>query len=97
MLHALARPPARAWQEQLWATVALCLGLPLVNALTTGHHMFAYALQGDWQAAGVELTAIGLGAVLAWGAWHASTHAVAPGSIDQAGRAAVAKTQAVPT
>jgi uncharacterized iron-regulated membrane protein len=65
LLHALARPPYRAWVEQLAAGAALCLALPLLNWLTTGQHLLAYATAGDWQRAGVELVALAFGAMLA--------------------------------
>jgi uncharacterized iron-regulated membrane protein len=65
LLHALARPPALAWVEQLAAGAALCLLLPLLNWLTTGQQLFAYAAAGDWQRAGVELVALAFGAALA--------------------------------
>ncbi|MET0322593.1 MAG: PepSY-associated TM helix domain-containing protein [Duganella sp.] len=65
LLHALARPPARAWIEQLAAAAALCLLLPLLNWLTTGQQLVGYALAGDWQRAGVELVALAFGVALA--------------------------------
>ena len=65
LLHALVRPFMRAWVEQLAAGAVLCLLLPLLNYLTTGQHLFAYATAGDWQRAGVELVALGFGALLA--------------------------------
>lgn len=65
LLHALARPPSRAWVEQLAAGAALCLALPLLNYLTTGQQLLAYAAAGDWQRAGVELVALAFGVVLA--------------------------------
>lgn len=65
LLHALARPPLRAWVEQLAAGAALCLALPLLNYLTTGQHLLAYAWAGDWQRAGVELVALAFGVTLA--------------------------------
>ena len=65
LLHALARPFMRAWVEQLAAGAVLCLLLPLLNYLTTGQHLLAYATAGDWQRAGVELVALGFGVMLA--------------------------------
>ena len=65
LLHALARPPYRAWVEQLAAGAALCLALPLLNYLTTGQQLLAYAAAGDWQRAGVELVALAFGVMLA--------------------------------
>ncbi len=70
LVHALLRPTARAWSEQFGAAALLCVALPLLNALTTGQHMGAYAMAGDWQRMGVELTTIALGLVMAYAAWH---------------------------
>lgn len=65
LLHALWRPPRRAWIEQLWLAAVLCLALPLVNLATTGQHLGQYLLRGAWQQAGVELVALAFGLVLA--------------------------------
>lgn len=65
LLHALVRPFMRAWVEQLAAGAVLCFALPLLNALTTGQHLLAYAAAGDWQRAGVELVALAFGVMLA--------------------------------
>lgn len=68
LVHASLRPPMRAWREQLAAAAVLCLGLPLVNALSTGDHLLAALLRGDGESAGVELTSLAFGAMfaLAW-------------------------------
>ncbi|MYM22071.1 PepSY domain-containing protein [Duganella sp. FT135W] len=68
LLHATMRPVARAWREQLWAGAALCLLLPALNAATTGQHLLGYLAHGDTERAAVELTAAGLGLVLAFAA-----------------------------
>ena len=65
LLHAALRPAAQAWREQLWVGAALCVLLPLLNMLTTGQQVLAYLAQHDIGRAGVELTAIAIGAVLA--------------------------------
>ncbi|HEL2977280.1 TPA: PepSY domain-containing protein [Stenotrophomonas maltophilia] len=65
VLHALWRPPRRAWIEQLWLAAALCLALPLVNLASTGQHLVMYLQRGAWQQAGVELTALAFGLLLA--------------------------------
>jgi uncharacterized iron-regulated membrane protein len=65
LLHAALRPAARAWREQLWAGAALCVLLPLLNMATTGQHLLSYLAQRDIERAAVELTAIGMGALLA--------------------------------
>ena len=68
LVHASLRPPMRAWREQLAAAAVLCLGLPLVNALSTGDHLLAALLRGDGESAGVELASLAFGAMfaLAW-------------------------------
>ncbi|MBV7537515.1 PepSY domain-containing protein [Duganella sp. sic0402] len=70
LLYALLRRPMQAWIEQLALGALLCFGLPLLNYLTTGQQLFAYALAGDWQRAGVELAALGFGVALASAAWR---------------------------
>lgn len=70
LLHALLRTTYKAWREQLCALALLCLGLPLLNAITTGQHLLLYLAQGDGQRAGLELTCMGLGLLVAWGAWR---------------------------
>ncbi|RZT39345.1 PepSY-associated TM helix domain-containing protein [Cupriavidus agavae] len=65
-LHAAACPPARAWRQQLGLAGLLCIGLPLLNALTTPWHLGRYVWHGDWRAAGVELGALACGAALLW-------------------------------
>lgn len=70
LLYALLRAPMQAWVEQLALAAVLCLGLPLLNYCTTGQQLFAYALAGDWQRAGVELLAVILGVALASAAWR---------------------------
>lgn len=72
LLHALCRRPARAWVEQLGLAALLCLGLPLLNYLSTGQQFFAYVLADDWQRAGVEGVTVGLGAALSSAAWRLS-------------------------
>lgn len=61
LLHSALRPVLQAWREQLLTFAALCLLLPLVNALTVGEHLFTYLAERDWRAAGVELIVISLG------------------------------------
>ncbi len=78
LLHASIRPAAYAWVEQLALAALLCLALPLLNWLTTGQQVLAYGLQGDWERAGVELTVIGLGLLLAAMAHKARSMAPVP-------------------
>lgn len=65
VVHALWRPPRRAWIEQLWLAAALCLALPLVNLASTGQQVLMYLQRGAWQQAGVELGALAFGLMLA--------------------------------
>ena len=70
LLHALLRTARQAWCEQLWMLALLCLGLPLLNVMTTGQHLLLYLAQGDGQRAGLELTCMALGLLVAWSAWR---------------------------
>lgn len=60
LVHGWCRPHLQAWREQLSLAALLCLGLPLLSALT---------LQRPWADSGhllLELTAAGIGLLLAW-------------------------------
>ncbi|MDF2569068.1 MAG: hypothetical protein K0R55_672 [Sporomusa sp.] len=70
MIHSFLRAPLRAWSEQLAVAAGLCLGLPVINALTTKVGLFAAIPRGDWMTAGVDLTAIMLGVLLGATAWY---------------------------
>ncbi len=65
-LHAALRPARQAWLEQLGLATLLFMGLPLLNALTTVHGLDHSLPEGDWAMAGVDLTALGWGLLLAW-------------------------------
>jgi hypothetical protein len=78
LLHALLRPRARAWVEQLAMTALLCVGLPLLNAVTTGQHLGVYLVAGDLQRAGVELVSLVFGVAFAYAAYRAHRSAVRP-------------------
>ncbi|QIB67562.1 PepSY domain-containing protein [Kineobactrum salinum] len=69
LLHAALRPAGRAWVEQLLVCAALCLTLPVLNALTTGSHVLVYWAQGDGPRLGVELTVIVFGLLCGLGAY----------------------------
>ena len=90
-IHAGLRPAVRAWVEQLLALAALCLLLPLLNWLSVGEHVLMYLQRGDGERAGVELVALGFGALSLWGAWRITRPKVAPARARQ--RAAVAEAQ----
>jgi hypothetical protein len=49
--------------QQLLAAAVLCLALPLLNWISTGDQLVSYLRRGDWQRAGVELTALAFGAL----------------------------------
>jgi len=68
LLHALLRPVRQAWTEQLTLAALLCLGLPLINRLTTGQDITRYLAVGDWQRASVEAVSVTLGLMLI-GVW----------------------------
>ncbi|AHV93279.1 PepSY-associated TM helix domain-containing protein [Bordetella holmesii] len=64
LLHALCRPAERVWHEQLSLTAVLCLGLPLLNYVSTGQHLGLYLAGGDGQRAAVELISLAFAVVL---------------------------------
>ncbi|MBB6564101.1 putative iron-regulated membrane protein [Acidovorax soli] len=78
LVHALLRPPRQAWREQLCAVALMCLALPLLNGLTTGQHLGLYLAHGDHQRAGLELTTLALGLLVAWVAWRHHASAAGP-------------------
>jgi len=68
LLHAMLRPPARAWVEQLALAACMCLALPLLNVITTGEYFLPYLLRSDWQGFSVEMVAMTFGVALAYAA-----------------------------
>ncbi|MCY1558237.1 hypothetical protein D9M68_951550 [compost metagenome] len=46
----------------------LCLLLPLLSFATLGDHPCAQIARGDWESAGVELSAIAFGVLSGWAA-----------------------------
>lgn len=70
LAHACWRSPLRAWVEQLSIAAGLCIGLPIVNGLTTRVGLFPAIARNDWMTVGVDLTAIVLGTLLAVTAWY---------------------------
>jgi uncharacterized iron-regulated membrane protein len=72
LVHAFCRSPLGAWVEQLTIAAGLCIGLPLINALTTHVGLLPAMRQGDWMTAGVDFTAIVLGVLLVITAWCVS-------------------------
>jgi len=68
LAHAWLCTPRRAWIGQLAALSALCLLLPLLSLATIGDHPLAQIARGDWESAGVELTAVATGLAAGWAA-----------------------------
>ncbi len=62
--HAGARELRRAWREQVGLLAALCVSLPLLNAVTTDTHLGVSVVQGDWTRAGFDLAALTFGLLL---------------------------------
>jgi uncharacterized iron-regulated membrane protein len=69
LLHALFRPSARVWDEQLTLAAALFTAIPVVNALTSDLHLGVTLPQGDWVLAGFDLTMLGFALVFAGALW----------------------------
>jgi len=63
-LHAGAREIKLAWREQVGALAAMCLLLPVMNALTTEAHLGNSLAAGDWERAGFDLTSLVFGLAL---------------------------------
>lgn len=61
LLHPFVRPVRQAWIEQAWLAALLFATLPLLNALTTGQHVFHALAAGDMTMAGFDLTALACG------------------------------------
>jgi uncharacterized iron-regulated membrane protein len=64
--HAAMRSGNKAWIEQLGLAAIALAGIPLLSLLTTDHGLPASIAAGDWALAGVDLSALGCGLVLAW-------------------------------
>lgn len=61
VVHALLRPAAQAWREQLGCAAALLVLLPAAGFALCERHLFAGLRDGDWVFVGVESTAVALG------------------------------------
>ncbi len=70
LVHAVLRPHARAWIEQLLLAAALLVLAPVLNAATSDSHLFASLLAGRWSLVGVEVVQIATGAGLGYIAWR---------------------------
>ncbi|WP_378956489.1 PepSY-associated TM helix domain-containing protein [Pelosinus sp. sgz500959] len=70
LIHAFWRSPLRAWIEQLAIAAGLCIGLPIINSLTTNVGLLRAIPRSDWMTVGVDLTAIVFGILLGTVAWR---------------------------
>lgn len=57
LIHALLRS-RRAWAEQAWMIVALCICAVALNWITTGDHWFTAVEQGLWSVVGTDLVLV---------------------------------------
>lgn len=78
LLHAVLRPGRRGWVEQFGLAALLGLGLPVLNLLTSRHHLGITLPAGDWALAGVDLVIAGLGLGFALLAWRLARRQAAP-------------------
>ncbi|PMV71885.1 PepSY-associated TM helix domain-containing protein, partial [Pseudomonas sp. GW123-5C08] len=69
LLHAILRRGRQGWVEQLSVGALLFIAIPLLNALTTSHHLGVSLATGDWAMAGFDLTSLASGIFLGWAAW----------------------------
>ena len=67
-IWAAARPAGKAWVEILSFAAGAFGLLPLLNALTTNHHLGVTLPAGDWALAGFDLTVLAIGACFAMAA-----------------------------
>ncbi|MCO6417752.1 PepSY domain-containing protein [Siccirubricoccus sp. KC 17139] len=80
-LHAALRPGRRGWAEQAGVAALLGLLLPVLNLLTTHHHLGVTLPAGDWLLAGMDLGLAGFGLAFALAAlklWRAPQRAAVP-------------------
>ena len=64
-LHAALRPGRRGWAEQAGIAAVLALLLPVVNLITSRHHLGLSLPGGDWLMAGMDLGFLGFGLAFA--------------------------------
>ena len=69
-LHAALRPGRRGWAEQAGLAAVLAGLLPVLNMLTTRHHLGMALPAGDWLMAGMDLGFLGFGLAFALAAWR---------------------------
>ena len=93
LLHALLRRGRQGWVEQLSLGALLFAAIPLLNAITTSHHLGVSVPSGDWAMAGFDLTCLASGMFLAWAAWKMH-HRTAPQPKAERARGLALKQQA---
>ncbi len=93
LLHAVLRRGRRGWVEQLSLGALLFVSIPLLNALTTSHHLGVSVARGDWAMAGFDLTCLASGVFLGWAAWKMQ-HRAAPQPKAERARALTLKQEA---
>jgi hypothetical protein len=71
-LYAFVRAPQKAWTEQLAASAALCIGLPVIGYLVPNCDLGSMIAAGDWKMVAVDLSGMSIGLMLAWVAWKVS-------------------------
>ena len=86
LLHAMLRRGRQGWIEQLSVGALLFIAIPLLNALTTSHHLGVSLATGDWAMAGFDLTCLASGMFLAWAAWKMQQRTVLASKPERARR-----------
>ncbi|CRM51401.1 PepSY-associated TM helix domain-containing protein [Pseudomonas sp. 58 R 12] len=86
LLHAMLRRGRQGWIEQLSLGALLFIAIPLLNALTTSHHLGVSLATGDWAMAGFDLTCLASGVFLAWAAWKMQQRTVPASKPERARR-----------
>ncbi|MEM9668741.1 MAG: PepSY-associated TM helix domain-containing protein [Pseudomonadota bacterium] len=83
LIHSLARPPQRAWTEQLICAAVIFAAIPLLNAFTTSIHLGNTlplpGRPGDWALAGVDLWMLLIGLTFGYAARISMKKQAAPG------------------
>lgn len=64
----MSKPARNAWKEQCWVIAGLAVLAVVLNAVTTGDHIFRTLGRGDWQVAGIDLALLLMAASFAWAA-----------------------------
>lgn len=70
LVHACLREHRQAWREQLYAVVALFVGLPIANFWYADSHLVATLMHGRWTLASVDFVLLACAALAAWAAWY---------------------------